>query len=273
MALYTARPGDGVAWITGASTGIGRALALDLAAEGYTVAATARDEERLQTLVDEAAAKGHRVLSFPCDVTDEAAMARTIAAIETKAGPITLAIFNAGTYYPTRGDRLDIQNFVRTFEINLFGVVYGLVPVVDVMRSHGRGQIVLVGSASAYFGWPSAAAYGASKAALNNMAEGLKHDLDKMNIRIQVANPGFVDTPLTEKNQFAMPALMPVAKASRRMAEGIASGRFEMSFPRRFTWFLKALARLPTPLRYWIIHRMTGWESRPLAAARRGKSG
>jgi short-subunit dehydrogenase len=271
MALYRANPSDGVAWITGASTGIGRAVALDLCRQGYTVAATARDAERLHTLEAETAGMKGRAIAFACDVTDEKAMLATIVDIEAKAGPITLALFNAGNYFPTRGDRLDTLNIINTFEINLFGVVYGLVPTANRMRERGRGQIVLVGSASSYFGWPSASAYGASKAALNNMAEGLKYDFDKMNIRLQVVNPGFVDTPLTEKNQFPMPALMKVEDAAARLVKAIASGGFETSFPHRFTWFLKALRILPQAARYWILNRITGWKSRPLAAPKKLK--
>lgn len=269
MTVYRANPRDGVAWITGASTGIGRALARDLCTEGYTVAVTARDEERLTTLVEETAGLKGRIVPFPCDVTDEAGMVKTVAAIEKEAGPIVLAIFNAGNYFPTRGDRLDVLNILKTFEINLFGVVFGLVPVTEYMRERGKGQVVVVGSASSYFGWPSASAYGASKAALNNLAEGLKYDFDKMNIRLQVVNPGFVDTPLTEKNQFSMPALMPVDKAAARMIQAINTGGFESSFPWRFTLFLKTLRILPQPLRFALMNRLTGWKSRPLTSGRK----
>lgn len=268
-ALYRADPRDGVAWITGASTGIGRSLARDLVQEGYTVAVTSRDEERLATLVTETAGLPGKVMAFPCDVTDEAGMRKAISAIEREAGSIVLAVFNAGTYFPTRGERLDALNFVNTFDINLFGVLYGLAPVVDRMRGRGRGQVVLVGSASSFFGWPSAAAYGASKAALNNLAEALKHDFDKMNIRLQVINPGFVDTPLTGRNRFFMPALMPVERASQRMARAFRRGGFETTFPRRFTWPMKLLRMLPFGLRYRMVHKMTGWKSRPMAAARK----
>lgn len=268
-ALYRADPKDGVAWITGASTGIGRALALELVAEGYTVAATSRDEERLHTLVEETAGMPGRVMAFPCDVTDEAAMRNTAAAIEREAGEIVLAVFNAGNYFPTRGERLDALNIINTFDINLFGVLYGLVPVVDRMRHRGYGHVVLVGSASSYFGWPSAGAYGASKAALNNLAEALKHDFDKMNIRLQVVNPGFVATPLTERANVSMPALMPVDRASKRMAQAIRSGGFETSFPRRFTLWLKLLRMLPFELRFWFIHKVTGWRKRPMASGRK----
>lgn len=272
MTLYRANPGDGVVWITGASTGIGRAVALNLCRQGYTVAATARDVERLHSLEAETAELKGRSFAFACDVTDEKAMLATINDIEAKLGPVALAIFNAGNYFPTRGDRLDTLNIINTFEINLFGVVYGLVPTAARMRERGRGQIVIVGSASSYFGWPSASSYGASKAALNNMAEGLKYDFDKMNIRIQVVNPGFVDTPLTEKNAFKMPALMKVEDAAARLIQAIESGGFETSFPQRFTWFLKVLRLLPQAARFLVLNRLTGWKSRPLSAPKRLKS-
>ena len=101
-----------------------------------------------------------------------------------------------------------------------------------------------------------------SKAALNNIAESLKYDFDKLGIRIQVMNPGFVATPLTAKNNFAMPALMPVDRAAARIAAALKTGGFETTFPRRFTWFLKFLRILPQPLRFWFINRATGWNKR-----------
>ena len=129
-----------------------------------------------------------------------------------------LAIFNAGIYLPVHAEALHLPAFRAVYEVNLFGVVNGMVPVVAAMQKRNRGHIVLIGSVTAYFGWPSTGAYGATKAALNIMAEALRFDFDKMNIRIQVMNPGFVDTPLAARNQFLMPALMPVDKASARIA-------------------------------------------------------
>ncbi len=262
MTQYRARPEDGIAWITGASTGIGRQVALDLAAEGYTIAATARSEDKLQALAAEAAKLGRTIIPFPCDVTDEEAMRATVERIEGEAGPIALAFFNAGDYFPTRLDGLTAANFVATYEVNVFGVVFGLVPVLEHMRRRGRGHVAVVGSASAIFGLPAAAAYGASKAALNNMVWAMKYDLDLVNIRIQVFNPGFIATPLTEQNKFKMPALMQVEDASKRFVEGLKSGGTEVSFPRRFTWFLKALTFLPAPWTYAIQRRFTGWNRR-----------
>lgn len=262
MTLYRAAPKDGVAWITGASTGIGRHLALDLARQGYRVAATARDPDGLASLEGEAAALGLGIVAFPCDVRDEAAMGRTVAAIEDRLGPIVLAVLNAGIYSPTYGERLETLNFSSTFAINVLGVTNALVPVADRMRDRGFGQVALVGSVTAYFGLPVAAAYGGSKAALNSIAQSLRYDFDKLNIRLQIVNPGFVETPLTAGNRFPMPALLPAGEASRRIAAGLRSGGFEIAFPRRLVWPMKVLALLPTGLVHRLMYVATGWDKR-----------
>lgn len=265
LAIYRASPKQGgVAWVTGASTGIGRALALALARQGYAVAATARSEDRLASLSDEAEAFPGRIVPFAGDVTDEPAMQRIVADIEEELGPITLAVLNAGAYFPARGDALDAGNFVKTYEINVLGVIYSLVPVIERMDRRGFGHVAIIGSASAYGGLPMAAAYGASKAALNNMAESLKFDFDRMNIRIQVINPGFIKTPLTAKSKFPMPGLMGVDEAVKRIVAGLESGGFEVSFPRRFTWWLKLISLLPHPLYFALINQAMGRRKRPL---------
>jgi len=264
MTLYRANPKHGVAWITGGSSGIGRALAKDLAAQGYAVAVTALDRDPVDTLLVETAQMPGRVTSFPCDVTDEQRMAATVAAIEKDLGPIVLAVFNAGNYIATPGEDLIVRDFRRSFEVNYFGILNGLVPVVEHMRVRSRGHVVLVGSVTAYSGWPTTAAYGGTKAAINILAESLKYDFDKMNIRVQVINPGFVDTPLTEKNMLPMPGLMPVHRASRRMARGIRSGGFEVTFPYHISWPLKLLGLLPRPVGRWVIGLTTAWIARPL---------
>lgn len=271
MPLYRAAPTDGVAWVTGASKGIGRALALKLVERGYRVAVTARDPEELDELV--AASSAGKILPYPCDVADERAMRRTVAQIEREAGPVALAVMNAGIYLPTRGDRLEASNFEQTFAVNLFGQIYGLVPVSEYMRQRGRGQIVLMGSASAAFGWPSAAAYGASKAAVNNLAEALKYDFDKMNIRIQVINPGFVDTPLTQRVPEQKPDMISAEAAALKTVAAIERGGFETSYPARFSLLMKLLHALPQPLRFAVMNRLTGWSTRKLAAPRKPRSG
>ncbi|CDX57601.1 Oxidoreductase [Mesorhizobium plurifarium] len=269
MTLYRANPKDGVAWITGGSSGLGRALAKDLANQGYAVAVTSLPQDPADTLIVETAQMSGHVRSFPCDVTDEHGMARTAAAIEEQMGPIVLAVFNAGNYIATPGENLVVRDFHRSFAVNYFGIVNGVVPVVEYMRVRGRGHVVLVGSVTAYSGWPTTAAYGGTKAAINILAESLKYDFDKMNIRVQVINPGFVDTPLTEKNKLPMPGLMPVHRASRRMARGIRKGGFEVTFPYHISWPLKLLGLLPRPIGRFVIGLTTHWWGRPLHFDRR----
>ena len=264
MTLYRARPSDGLVWITGASSGIGRALSLAMAGKGYDVVASARRADALHAMISEAGPQLGSIAAAPCDVTDRAGMADTVSRITADHGPIALAIFNAGSYWPAAGEALDIDVFEKTYTINMFGVLYGLVPVIEHMKARGRGHVVLVGSVSGYSGLPLASAYGATKAALNNMAESFKFDFDKLNIRIQVVNPGFIDTPATEKNDFRMPALMPVDDAAGAMLYGIENGGFEVTFPRRFTWLLKFLRLLPHPVYFWVIRRAMGWNGRPL---------
>ncbi len=142
------------------------------------------------------------------------------------------------------------------------GVVNCMVPVVEHMKARKKGQIAFVSSVSGYGGLPLASAYGASKAAVINMAEALKFDFDNMNIRIQCINPGFIDTPLTSANTFAMPALMPVDRAVKRITKGLRTGGFELTFPRRFTWWLKLINLMPYPVYFQVVGRLTGSRKR-----------
>lgn len=264
MSLYRAKAGDGVVWITGASSGIGRQLALEMARRGYVVAATARSADALEDLEREGSGMSGAIRAFPCDVTQAEAMAATVSDIESHLGPVRLAVYNAGVYIPTYGEALDLRDFEKTFDINLLGVLNGLVPTVERMKANGCGQVVFVGSVSGYSGLPAASAYGATKAALINMAESLSFDFEKMNIRTQVVNPGFVDTPATQNNDFDMPALVSADTAVARIIRGIERGGFEVTFPRRFTYLLKILRMLPHPLYFAIMKRQTGWTTRPL---------
>ena len=269
MAIYRADPKHGVCWITGGSTGIGRQIALDLAREGWTVAVTSRKEDPIEPVIEAAAGLPGKILPFYCDVTDKTGMAATVDAVEKEAGPIVLAVFNAGVYIPMHGEALDLANFRRTYEVNIFGVLHGLVPAVERMRKRSRGHIVLMGSVTAYFGWPTLAAYGATKAALNNMADALRYDFEKMNIRIQIVNPGFVDTSLAAKNTHLMPALMPVEKASRRMVEAINSGGYETTFPWRLTWGLKFMRAWPHEPLFTFMNYVTRYRGYPLLPGRK----
>lgn len=258
MALPRMTPQDGVAWITGASSGIGAAVALELARRGWTVAATARRLDLLEGLARQSEHLPGRIVAHAGDVTDAAAMAGLVETIEAVHGPIALAFLNAGVATGTIGQRLDIDLAAAeaTFAVNVFGVLRTLVPVVSQMRKRGRGQIAVTASLVGYRGLPLAAAYGASKAAMIHLCESLRADCVDAGITLQLVNPGFVVTPMTEGNGFSMPFLMPVEAAARRVADGLAGGGFEITFPRRLAWLLKLARILPYPLYFALMRQV-----------------
>lgn len=259
MAVARMRPADGVAWVTGASSGIGKAVALELARRGWTVAVTARRLDQLEALGAEAAGASGRLVAHVADVTDEGRLAEVVETIESVHGPIALAFLNAGVAPYTRAGTLDIAAFEQAFAVNVLGVAKGLAPVLQRMAARGRGQVAVNASIAGYGGLPRAAAYGASKAAVIHMCEALKFDCDLLGITLQVVNPGFIDTPLTATNDFPMPFLMPMDEAARRIVDGFAKGGFEITFPRRLGWILKAANLLPYPLYFRLIALATGW--------------
>ena len=252
------RPADGAAWITGASGGIGRAVALRLAAEGWTVHATARRPEALDALAEEARAAGHpgRILPLPADVTDPVAMREAVATIEADGG-LALVLLNAGIYLPMRAMDFDAGKARKTFDVNLGGVVNGLDPVLKAMIARGRGHVAVTASVAGYGGLPGAAAYSATKAGLIAVCEALAMDLMDLGVRISVVNPGFVETEATAVNEFEMPFLMTPDEAARRIVEGLGRPGFEIAFPRRFAIFLRALNRLPNQLYFRAWRRLT----------------
>ena len=256
--IYRAKPADGVSWVTGASSGIGRATARELARRGFTVAATARTTEALDALAGEARGGSGRIIGHPCDVTDTAAMERCVAAIEIAHGPIALAFLNAGIAPYVRAATLDVEAFRKTFEVNVFGVINGLTPVLSRMAERKRGQIAVNASIAGYTGLPKATAYGASKAAAIHMCEALKFDCDQLGVTLQVVNPGFIETPLTAKNDFPMPFLMGEEEAARRIVDGFARGGFEITFPKRLALITKLGRILPYSLYFYLIKKVTG---------------
>lgn len=242
-------------WITGASSGIGRALALRLAREGAPVVASARNAEALAALEREGAG---RIIASPLDVTDHAAVAAAVAAIEGTHGPIARAILNAGTHVPMSADDFSAATVRALIDINLMGAANALEALLPRMAARRAGHIAVVASLAGYRGLPTAAAYGASKAAVINLCEALKPDCDRLGIKLQLVDPGFVDTPLTRRNDFAMPFLMPVEAASEALARGLASRRFEIVFPRRFAAIMKLMRILPYRLYFAAVRRTTG---------------
>jgi NAD(P)-dependent dehydrogenase (short-subunit alcohol dehydrogenase family) len=220
------------------------------------IAASSRTAVDLGTLVAEAAALPGKVVAYPLDVSDEHAVAVTVDAIETQLGEIDLAILNAGTHIPLLAKEFAVEPFRHLIATNLMGVVHGLAAILPRFIERRRGHVAVVASVAGYRGLPTAAAYGATKAALINLCEALKPELDGYGVRITLINPGFVKTPLTDRNPFKMPFLMEADAAAERIVRGFASGCFEISFPRRFTWPLKVLRCLPYPLAFAISRRL-----------------
>lgn len=252
-----------VVWITGASTGIGAALAREMARQGFHVAASARKIAELYALQAETDGLKGAITPYPCDVEDQLAMALTAANIAREIGPIDIAIFNAGVYLPLDGRKIDSALFRKSFDVNVMGVVHGLEAIVPDMVARRCGRIVIVSSVTGYGGLPTSSAYGATKAALINMAEALKFDLDKANVAIQIVNPGFVKTPATATNDFSMPFIVSAEKAARRILRGIRRGSFEITFPRRFTYMLKFMQLLPYRAYFALTRKMTGAGKEP----------
>lgn len=260
MPRIAANPAHGCAWVTGASSGIGAALTRRLVTEGWKVAATARDQAALETLAAEAP---EAIFPAPADVSDEAAMAACAKAIEARFGSVGLIVANAGVYLPVNAPAIDPTLYRRTFEVNVLGVAHMLAPVLPAMAARRAGHIHIVSSATGFGGMPTASAYGASKAALINMAECLKIELERHGVGVSLSTPGFVDTPAQTDNAFPKPFMVSAELAACRIVQGIKRGGFETTFPRRFTWILKALYALPKPVYLPLVRRQTGW-TKPL---------
>lgn len=243
-------------WITGASSGIGRALALALAAEGAIVAASARRAEELHALAREAEPLPGSIVPYPVDVTETVAVSQIVSRIELEHGPIDCAILNAGVYGPQRSNRFSAEGYRQVFEVNVLGVARCLESVLKPMSEHRAGEICIMGSLSAYRGLPEAAPYGASKAALQNMAESLAPGLARQGIRLRLISPGFVHTPMTEQNPFPMPLIMSVEKAAAIIVRGLHKRHFEIAFPTRLVWILKLARCLPYALWFPLSRRM-----------------
>ncbi|WP_395697404.1 SDR family NAD(P)-dependent oxidoreductase [Methylocella sp.] len=240
-----------VAFVTGASSGIGAEVARELAARGFRVAASGRRAGELEAL----AAQAPGVCAFPGDVLDRAHMAATIARVERELGPIALAFLNHGVYFASERERYDAEIAWRTFEVNVGGAINCLGPLIDAMRARGAGRLAFTASLAGYGGVPGSTAYGASKAALIYMAEALRMSLAREGIVVQIVNPGFVETAMTEHADFDMPFLMSARTAAKIICDGFATNRFEIAFPRRLAFVFKAARLLPYPLFFAAMKR------------------
>jgi short-subunit dehydrogenase len=232
-------------WITGAGRGIGKSLALLCAQQGMTVYASSRTASELDSLVQSCKNFSGVMIPLPLDITDVEEISKIMQRWDDSSGLPDLVILNAGTHDPFAADSFSAQRAKQLLDINLQGTINCLDPILKRMLIRDSGQIAVMASVAGYRGLPTAGIYGASKAALINLCEALKLDLLHTNLKLQVINPGFVRTSLTDKNDFKMPALIESEEAAARIMQGLLSKRFEIAFPRRFVCALKLLRILP----------------------------
>jgi short-subunit dehydrogenase len=243
-------------WLTGASMGIGHALALELADRGAVSVLTARSEEKLQELQVAIEARGGRAIIKPGDVTDLDAMKRIAAEAVEELGRIDVLIANAGTHLFTVPEAFDTAEYLGLMDLNYGGMLRCVEAVLPGMLERKSGRIVGVASLAGLRGLPRAAAYSASKSAMISFLQSIRFHLADHNVKVTIVNPGFVRTPLTDKNDFHMPFLIDADKAARIICSGIARGRNDVSFPIPFNWTIQFMRVIPYPLYNWLMTRV-----------------
>jgi short-subunit dehydrogenase len=239
-------------WIIGASNGIGAALAALLMNKGARLAISARNEAALQAIAEE------DTLVMPLDVTHEDSLKRAGDELQNRWGGIDMVVYCAGVYTPMRSWDIDLPVVRQSLEINLQGAYNLLDAIMPCYLEQEKGSLCIVASVAGYTGLPKALAYGPGKAALINLAHILYTELSTRGIGVYLVNPGFVDTRLTEQNDFDMPALISTEQAAMEILKGIGQGRFEIHFPKRFTYWMKLLSRLPDRIRFSLLKKAVG---------------
>lgn len=251
---------DRVALVTGASSGIGRALCLQLARHGAKVGLVARRVERLDELAAAIRAAGGTAATAAADVANRDAVLAAATTIREQLGPIDLLVANAGVGTPTLLDPLNVRDVERMFQVNVLGVVYSIEAVLPEMLARQSGHLVAVSSIAAFKGLPGESAYCASKAAVNTYLEGLRVQLRGRGVAVTVACPGFVETPMTAVNDFHMPFLLSAERAAERILTAVRRRKKVYCFPRRMSWLMRLMRWLPD----WALARvMKGYNEKP----------
>lgn len=232
-------------WLIGASEGLGRALAKIMADEGVDLILSARSESRLQEVADELS-RPARIVGV--DVSDSESVRAAAASI----GPIDGVVFLAGVYWPMAATEWNANDAETMMDVNLMGAMRVLGATVPDMVQRNAGHIVLTGSLSGFRGLPGAIGYSASKAGIMSLAETMNSDLKSTSVEVQLVNPGFIRTRLTDKNNFSMPFIMSPEDAARVMFEHMNSRKFKRSFPTLFSWLFRASQLMPD----WLYFRI-----------------
>ena len=238
-------------WITGASSGIGKALSEKFASEGWKVAASARRKENLDKM-----SSHENIFSYPLDVTNEEQIKSSFEKIINDFNELHLCVFSSGTYDPKLEKNINIEQNKFVMNTNFFGVLHCVNTVEKYFKDKKDGHISIVSSIAAYRGLPNSSGYGPSKAALTNMTESLYFDFKKHNVRVSLISPGFIKTPLTDKNEFRMPFIKSPEFAAEKIFNGLTkSNNFEIHFPKSLTIILKFLRILPYRLYLFLIDK------------------
>ncbi len=246
-------------WITGGSTGIGKALAIKFANEGWNVAISARRENLLKEISDQYT----NISSFPLDVTDKSKCKEVFDKIRDKFDEIDICFFSTGTWNPRKEKDIDVEQIEDVFKINFFGTLNSIKAVEEYFKNKKNGIITIVSSIAGYRGLPNSTGYGPSKSALNNLAESLYFDFGRSNVRVCLVSPGFIKTPMTDKNDFKMPFLKSPEYAAEKIYDGLVNKNvFEIHFPKSLTLILKILSLIPSKIYFSLIGKMTKYQKK-----------
>ncbi len=241
-----------VIWITGASSGIGKSLALKFANEGWIVAASARREDLLQGLNKE----NSNIHSFPLDVTSIENCKNTFKKILDQFKEIEISFFGTGIHDPKSEKKFNLEKIKKITEVNYFGTLNCINSVYDYYNHKQSGQISIVSSVAGYRGLPAGGAYCASKSALSSFAESLYFEMKRKNVRISLISPGFIKTPMTDMNDFPMPMIKTPEFAADEIYKGLIKGKgFEIHFPKSFTFIMKFLRILPNSIYFKLVEK------------------
>ncbi len=239
-------------WITGASSGIGKALAIKFANNGWKVAASARRENLLNDLKK----NNPNIFPFPLDVKDEKLTQSVFKNIVEKFQTVDISVFCTGIHDPDAEKKLSSEKIREIMETNFFGTLNCIMAVNNHFREKKSGQISIVSSVAGYRGLPAASGYCASKSALTSLAESLYFDFKRHNVRVSLVSPGFIKTPMTDKNKFPMPMIKSPEFAAEKMFIGLTrKNAFEIHFPIAFTMIMKLLKIMPNWLYFFLVKK------------------
>jgi len=241
-----------VIWITGASSGIGKAVATKFAKNGWIVAASARRENLLNELKE----INENIYPFPLDVTDIDKCKLVASSIINQFKNIDICLFGTGMHDPKSEKKFNLEKVREIMEVNYFGTMNSINSIYDYFSEKKNGQISIISSVAGYRGLPAAGAYCASKAALTSFAESLNFDMQMKNVRVSLVSPGFIKTPMTDQNDFPMPMIKSPEFAANEIYKGLTMKKsFEIHFPKAFTYFLKFLQILPSNIYFKLVSK------------------